>query len=420
MTSPNSSSLTCSFCSKNGQEVKKLIAGPEVYICDECVDLCHGILNEKPSTFSDTKLPTPLAIKGFLDQYVIGQDSAKESLAVAVYNHYKRLDNPVMDEVELEKSNILMLGPTGCGKTLLAQSIARMLNVPFAIADATSLTEAGYVGDDVESIITRLLQSADNDPTKAERGIIYIDEIDKKRSKSEGGSGTRDVSGEGVQQALLKIIEGTEVFVPPAGSRKKQDGANIRVNTKNILFIVGGAFVGLDKVIVKDLDKDSTTMGFGTGRIGKSTRTLSEVIAKIEPKHLIGFGLIPELIGRLPVTVALDELTEGQLVHVLTQPKNAITKQFMKLFEIDKVDLVFDDGALAAVAKIATDRKLGARGLRSVIEAALKDIQFRLPDLAAEGVYKIVVTEGVISNHDEPMLVYGEIPAPDVAAEAAE
>ncbi len=398
--------LVCAFCDKNQDEVIKLIAGPKVHICDGCVDLCYSILNEKEKTLADEALPSPRTIKGFLDQYVIGQDGAKETLAVAVYNHYQRLAHPVIDEVELEKSNILVLGPTGCGKTLLAQSIARMLNVPFAIADATSLTEAGYVGDDVESIITRLLQSADNDVAKAERGIIYIDEIDKKRSKGEGGSGTRDVSGEGVQQALLKIIEGSDVFVPPTGSRKNTGATNIKVNTRNILFIVGGAFVGLDKIIQQELDKGQTTIGFGAGRLGKPSRTLSEVISRIEPKHLVQFGLIPEMIGRLPIIAALDELTEDQLVHVLSEPKNAVTKQFVKMFALDKIELVFEAEALYAVAKLAITRKTGARGLRSVIEAALKKTQFRLPDLQSEGVVKCVVTAGVINNQEDPLLVY--------------
>jgi ATP-dependent Clp protease ATP-binding subunit ClpX len=398
--------LICAFCDKNQDEVIKMIAGPKVHICDGCVDACYGILNEKEKSLSDESLPSPRVIKGFLDQYVVGQESAKETLAVAVYNHYQRLANPIIDEVELEKSNILVLGPTGCGKTLLAQSIARMLNVPFAIADATSLTEAGYVGDDVESIITRLLQSADHDVAKAERGIIYIDEIDKKRSKGEGGSGTRDVSGEGVQQALLKIIEGSDVFVPPSGSRKNTSAQNIKINTRNILFIVGGAFVGLDKIIVQELDKGTSSMGFGASRVGKTARSLSEVISHIEPKHLVQFGLIPELIGRLPIIAALDELTEDQLVHVLSAPKNAVTKQFVKMFSLDKIELTFDDEALYAVAKLALSRKTGARGLRSVIEAALKKTQFRLPDLQAEGVVKVVVTAGVITNKEEPMLVY--------------
>jgi ATP-dependent Clp protease ATP-binding subunit ClpX len=400
-------SLSCSFCAKDSKEVNKLIASPHnAYICDACVALCHKILQEPPSLDGSGKLPSPKTIKGFLDDYVIGQDAAKEALAVAVYNHYKRLGSPIVDGVELDKSNILMLGPTGCGKTLLAQSIARLLNVPFAIADATSLTEAGYVGDDVESIITRLLQSANNNVAEAERGIIYIDEIDKKRAnRSENGSGTRDVSGEGVQQALLKIIEGTDVFVPPSGSKKNNNTTNIKVNTKNILFIVGGAFVGLDKVVQQDLDKDMSSMGFGASRVGKQKRTLSELQNKIQPDHLVKFGLIPEMVGRLPVIAALDELTEDQLVHVLTEPKNAITKQFAKLFQLDNIDLQFTNDALHAIAKIAMARKTGARGLRSVIESSLKKTQFGLPELHDDGIGTVIVHEGVITREEHPEML---------------
>lgn len=404
--------LHCSFCSKNAQEVKKLIAGPSVFICDECVNVCYGILSSPVEEDDDSEplsLPRPKKIKEFLDQYVIGQDNAKQVLSVAVYNHYKRLDNPVVDDVELDKSNILMLGPTGSGKTLIAQSIARMLDVPFAIADATSLTEAGYVGEDVESIITKLVQSAGGDVAKAERGIIYIDEIDKKKSKGEGGSGQRDVSGEGVQQALLKIIEGTEVMVSPSG-RKSGNQEKVRVNTRNILFIVGGAFVGLEKVVQNELDKSQTGIGFGARKVGVQERPLSELHAKIESHHLVRFGLIPEMVGRLPVVVALDELTEDQLVHVLTKPKNAVVKQFIKLFKLDDVELEFEDSALLAIAKQAKERKTGARGLRSVIESRLNKCQFDLPDLREEGVVKVVVTEGVVTNFDQPQTVHGERP----------
>jgi ATP-dependent Clp protease ATP-binding subunit ClpX len=409
-------SFSCSFCYKVAAEVKKLVAGPSVYICDECINLCYGILSADSKAVGSGKkdrssIPTPKMIKEHLDQYVIGQDAAKSVISVAVYNHYKRLANPTVDDVELEKSNILILGPSGSGKTLLAQSIARFLDVPFAIADATSLTEAGYVGEDVESVVVRLLQAAGQDIEKAQRGIIYIDEIDKKRAKGETGSGTRDVSGEGVQQALLKIIEGTEVYVSPTG-RKANGGPSekVKVDTRNILFIVGGAFVGLEKVVQAELDKNNSNIGFGAGRVGKVERLLSELHALIEPKHLIGFGLIPEMVGRLPIVVALDELNEEQLISIMTTPRNAVVKQFEKLFKLDNIELEFETAALASVAKIAKERKTGARGLRAVIESRLNKTQFELPDLRDRGIVKVIVTENVINNFEEPILIEGEPP----------
>lgn len=403
--------LHCSFCAKDSREVKKLIQGPGVYICDECVDLCHSILSDSIDTSKvkeaetvQDSIPSPSKLKSYLDQYIIGQDYAKMVVSVAVHNHYKRLAHPIVDDVELEKSNILLFGPTGSGKTLIAQSIAKYLDVPFAMADATSLTEAGYVGDDVESIVTKLLQAAGGDVQKAERGIIYLDEIDKKHKK-EGGSNSKDVSGEGVQQALLKIIEGSEVMVPTGGNKKSPQAEMVKINTKNILFIVGGAFVGLEKVVSKSL-QTGPTMGFGS--VARENKHVNEVLRHTRPEHLVGFGIIPELIGRLPVHAPLEELSSDQLVRVLTEPKNAVIKQFVKMFELSGVELSFDEKALQEVAKIAKERKTGARGLRSVIENKLVKTQFDLPELKEQGAIKIVVDADTITNDKEPHVVYSE------------
>ena len=409
-------SLHCSFCGKNATEVKKLIAGPDVYICDECIDLCHGILKGGPIKQGDSdieeveadegpKIPTPRQIKEHLDQYVIGQEDAKTTIAVAVYNHYRRLDNPEVDGVEIEKSNILMFGPTGSGKTLIAQSIARMLDVPLAIADATGLTEAGYVGDDVESLVTRLLQAANYDVKRAERGIIFIDEMDKKRGKGgEGTSGTRDVSGEGVQQGLLKLLEGTDLMVAPQGKGKDL----IKLSTKNILFIVGGAFVGLDKIVsATQPGGQKNGIGMGAKTMTKAKPATAEMLRKVQPEHLVKFGLIPELIGRLPVYAPLEELSEEQLVRVLTEPKNAVVKQFAARFGLDNVSLEFTPEALNEVAKIARVRKTGARGLRSVIENSLMKMQFELPELSGQGVTKVVVGLPAIKGEGDPDIVKG-------------
>jgi ATP-dependent Clp protease ATP-binding subunit ClpX len=414
--------LHCSFCGKNTTEVKKLIQGPDVYICDECIDLCYDLLrpgerkNGSPATADgdivlaepeeeEDGIPTPREIRDHLDEYVIGQEAAKMTIAVAVYNHFKRLETPVVNGIEIEKSNILMVGPTGSGKTLIAQSIARMLDVPLAIADATSLTEAGYVGDDVESIISRLLQSANNNIKAAERGIIFIDEIDKKRGKGGDGSGTRDVSGEGVQQALLKLLEGSDILVPASG--KRTPGSEmVKISTKNILFIVGGAFVGLEKIIARAQTKDASGIGFSAKSVGPNKLTNDMLLTKMEPEHLVKFGMIPEIIGRLPVYATLTELTEEQLVRVLTEPKNAVTKQFLARFSLDEIELEFTPEALLDIAKTARVRKTGARGLRSVIENALTKIQFELPELAERGVCKVIIGRGVIEGTTEPEYVY--------------
>ena len=397
--------LKCSFCGKNQDQVRKLVAGPGVYICDECIELCNEIIEEEYGQQEESELrdvPKPKAIRDILDQYVIGQDEAKKTLSVAVYNHYKRINRPEKksEDVELAKSNILMLGPTGSGKTLLAQSLARILNVPFAIADATTLTEAGYVGEDVENILLKLIQAADYDVEKAERGIIYIDEIDKISRKTENPSITRDVSGEGVQQALLKILEGTTASVPPQGGRKHPHQDLIQINTANILFICGGAFDGIEKVIEARLGHKQ--LGFGAEVHSKSRRNVGETLRKVLPEDRLKSGLIPELIGRLPVVVTLEQLDEKALVRILTEPKNALVKQFQKLMEIDGVALSFDDEALLQIAKEALKRKTGARGLRAIIEGIMRNVMYEVPSI--EGVTACRVTKEVVTTKKEPVL----------------
>ena len=401
--------LYCSFCGKSQHETRKLIAGPSVYICDECIDLCNEIIRdevqgEAPGTPS-SELPIPSEIAAILDQYVIGQQKAKRTLAVAVYNHYKRLRHKGdKDDVELTKSNILLVGPTGSGKTLLAQTLARLLNVPFVMADATTLTEAGYVGEDVESIIQKLLAACNYEIDKAQTGIVYIDEIDKISRKADNPSITRDVSGEGVQQALLKLIEGTVASIPPQGGRKHPNQDFVQVDTTNILFICGGAFDGMDKVI-RDRSERSG-IGFGAQVKGASDRSLSELFQDIEPDDLIKFGLIPELVGRLPVLATLDELDEATLVRILTEPKNALVKQYQKLFSMDGDELDIRPAALKAIARQALKRKAGARGLRSILEHALIDIMYELPGL--KNVEKVVIDETVIEGTSKPLLIYSE------------